>query len=75
MLVLIGSHSRCNSFVVNQFLFFSHQMEKIPFVIHPRSNETNMLGKKCFVYFLLAFQDLRATKCSISPVCNAIIVL
>ena len=28
-------------------------MEKIPFVIHPRSNENNMVGKKCFVYFLL----------------------
>ena len=26
-------------------------MEKIPFVIHPRRN---MVGKKCFVYFLLA---------------------
>ena len=29
-------------------------MEKIPFVIHTRSNESNMVGKKCFVYFLLA---------------------
>ncbi len=29
-------------------------MEKIPFVIHPRSNESNMVEKKCFVYFLLA---------------------
>ena len=29
-------------------------MEKIPFVIHPRSNESNMAEKKCFVYFLLA---------------------
>ena len=44
VLVLIGSHSLCNSFVVNQFLFFfSYQMEKIPFVIHPRSNESNMV--------------------------------
>ena len=53
VLVLIGSHSLCNSFVVNQFLF-SHQMEKISFVIHPRSDESNMVGKKFFVYFLLA---------------------
>ena len=31
MLVLTGSHSRCNSFVANEFLFiFPHQMEKIP---------------------------------------------
>ena len=31
-------------------------MEKIPFVIHPRSNESNLLEEKnkCFVYFLLA---------------------
>ena len=28
-------------------------MEKIPFVIHPRSNESNVVEKK-FVYFLLA---------------------
>ena len=57
VLVLIGSHSLCNSFVVNQFLFFfSHQMEKIPFVIHPRSNESNLVEKKKkkSVYFLLA---------------------
>ena len=33
---------------VNQF-----QMEKIPFVIHPRSNESNMVDKKCFVYFFI----------------------
>ena len=49
VLVLIGSHSLCNSFVVNQFLFL-HQMEKIPFVIHPRSNESNGVGKKCFFF-------------------------
>ena len=50
-LVLIGCHSLCNSFVVNQF--FSHQMEKIPFVIHPRSNESNMVGEKnvLFIFF------------------------
>ena len=36
VLVLIGSHSLCNSFVVM------------------RSNESNMVGKKYFVYFLLA---------------------
>ena len=43
VLVLTGSHSLCNSFVVNQFLFFTpnQQLEKIPFVIHPRSNESN----------------------------------
>ena len=29
-------------------------MDKIPFVIHPRSNESNLLEKKCFVSFLLA---------------------
>ena len=52
-LVLMGSHSLCNSFVVNQFLFFSHKMDKIPFEF-PRSNESNMVEKKCFVYFLLA---------------------
>ena len=51
VLVWNGSDSRCNSFVVNQFPF-SHQMEKIPFVIHTRRNESNALGKN--VYFLLA---------------------
>ena len=54
MLVLIGSHTHCNSFVVNQFLFFPHQMEKISFVIRPRRNDSNAVEKKCFVYFLLA---------------------
>ena len=53
VLALIGSHSLCNSFVVNQFLF-SHQMEKIPFVIHPRSNESNMVGKKMFCLFFIS---------------------
>ena len=53
VLVLMGSHSCCNSFVVNQFLFFTPSGE-IPFVIHPRSNENNGVGKKCFIYFLLA---------------------
>ena len=52
VVVLIGSHSLCNSFVVNQFI--SHQMDKIPFAIHPRSNESNLVEKQCFVYFLLA---------------------
>ena len=49
VLVLISSHSCCNSFVVNQFLF-SYQMEKIPFVIHPRSNESNLVEKKCLFF-------------------------
>ena len=53
VLVLTGSHSLCNSFVVNQF-FFSHQMEKIPFVIHPRSNESNMVEKKKFCLFFIS---------------------
>ena len=53
LVVLIGSHSLCNSFVVNQF-FISHQMEKIPFVIHPRSNESNLVEKICFVYFFIS---------------------
>ena len=52
MLVLIGSHSRCNSFVVNEFLFF------FPFHTKwrkfPRSNDSNAVEKICFVYFLLA---------------------
>ena len=53
LVVLIGSHSLCNSFVVNQFLFFfSHQMDKIPFVVHPRSNESNLLEKKVFIFFI-----------------------
>ena len=46
VLVLIGSHSLCNSFVVNQFLF-SHQMEKIP----PRNNESNMVEKNVLFIF------------------------
>ena len=50
VLVLTGSHSHCNSFVVNQFLF-SHQMEKIPFVIHPRSNESNGMEKMFRLFF------------------------
>ena len=51
VLVLIGSHSHCNSFVVNQFLF-SHQMEKIPLVIHPRSNGSNGVGKNVsFIFY------------------------
>ena len=54
VLVLIGSHSFCNSFVVNQFLFFSYQMEKIPFVMHPRSNESNMVEKKMFCLFFIS---------------------
>ena len=37
-------------------------MEKIPFVIHPRSNESNMVEKKCFVYFLLAKYTPRSRK-------------
>ena len=53
VLVLIGSHSFCNSFVVNQFLFFTPNGEN-PFVIHPRSNESNMVGKNVLLIFLLA---------------------
>ena len=30
VLVLIGSHSLCNSFVVNQFLFFHTKWRKFP---------------------------------------------
>ena len=45
MLVRIGSHSCCNHFVVNQFPF-SHQLEKIPFVIHSRRNESNAAERK-----------------------------
>ena len=55
VLVLIGSDSHCNSFVVSQLLLFSYQMENIPFVIHSRSNESNAVGKKKLVFiFLLA---------------------
>ena len=52
VLVLIGSHSLCNSFVVHTSSFFSHQMDKIPFVIHPRSNESNLVEKKnLFIFY------------------------
>ena len=52
VLVLIGSHSLCNSFVVNQFLFFTPNGENS---LSPRSNESNIVEKKFFfVYLLLA---------------------
>ena len=52
VLVLIGSDSHCNSFVVNQFLFFHTKWRK--FVIHPRSNESKVVDFLIFLYFLLA---------------------
>ena len=48
MLVLTGSHSRCNSFVVNQFLFFTPNGEK-----YPRSNKSNAERKKKKIYYFL----------------------
>ena len=53
VLVLIGSYSLCNSFVVNQFPFFTPNGEN-SLCYAMRSNESNMVGKKCFVSFLLA---------------------
>ena len=47
------SHSLCNSFVINQFLFFTPNGEN-SLCYTPRSNESNMVEKKCFVYFLFA---------------------
>ena len=49
MLVLTGSHSCCNSFVVNQFLFFTPNGEK-----YPRSNKSNAERKKkdLFYFFI-----------------------
>ena len=62
VLVRIGSDSCCNSFVVNQFPF-SHQMEKIPFVIHPRRNESNAVEKMFCLFFISKIYS-RVTKMS-----------
>ena len=51
VLVLIGSHSLCNSFVVNQFLFFTPNGEN-SLVIHPRSNESNGVEKMFRLFFI-----------------------
>ena len=55
VLVLIGSHSLCNSFVVNQFLFFHIKWRKFPLLYKSKKQWEQYGGeKKNFVYFLLA---------------------
>ena len=53
VLVLVGSHSLCNSFVVNQFLFFTPNGEN-SLCYTPKKQREQYGGKKKFVYFLLA---------------------
>ena len=54
VLVLTGSHSLCNSFVVDQFLFFHTKWRKFPLLYTQKAMRAIWWGKKCFVYFLLA---------------------
>ena len=53
VLVLIGSHSLCNSFVINQFLFSTPNGEN-SLCYTPKKQWEQYGGKKIFVYFLLA---------------------
>ena len=54
MLVLIASHSLCNSFVVNQFLFFTSNGKNSHWYTPKKQREQYGGEKKSFVYFLLA---------------------
>ena len=54
VLVLIGSHSLCNSFVVNQFLFFTPNGENYLCYIPKKQWEQYGGEKKKIIYFLLA---------------------
>ena len=73
VLVLIGSHSRCNSFVVNQFLFFHTKWRK--FVIHPRSNESKVVDFFDFFIFFISkiyshgMQQWRPKTGMVTPYC------
>ena len=53
VLVLIGSHSLCNSFVVNQFLLFTPNGEN-SICYTPKKQWKQYGGKKVFFIFLLA---------------------
>ena len=48
--VLIGSHSLCNSFVVNQFLFFTPNGEN-SLCYTPKKQREQYGGKKCFIFY------------------------
>ena len=53
LLVLIGSHSICNSFVVNQFLYFTPNGEN-SLCYTPKKQWEQFGGEKKLYYFLLA---------------------
>ena len=52
MLVLIGSHSRCNSFVVNQFLFFHTKWRKFPLLYTQEAMRAIWWKKKFCLFFI-----------------------
>ena len=53
VLVLIGSHSLCNSFVVNQFLFFTPNGEN-SLCYTPKKQWEQYGGKKMFCLFFIS---------------------
>ena len=53
MLVWIGSDSRCNSFVVNQFLFFTPNGENF-LCYTPKKEWQQRCGKKMFCLFFIS---------------------
>ena len=53
VLVLIGSHSLCNSFVVNQFLFFHTKRRKFP-LLYTQEAMSNMVEKKKICLFFIS---------------------
>ena len=53
VLVLIGSHSLCNSFVVNQFLFFQTKWRKFPLLYTQEAMRAIWWRKKrIFIFFI-----------------------
>ena len=53
VVVLIGSHSLCNSFVVNQFLFFHTKWIKFPLLYTQEAMRAIWWGKKMFCLFFI----------------------
>ena len=54
VLVLTGSHSLCNSFVVNQFLFFHTKWRKFPLLYTQEAMRAIWWRKKCFCLFFIS---------------------
>ena len=54
VVVLIGSHSLCNSFVVNQFLFFHTKWIKFPLLYTQEAMRAIWWRKKMFCLFFIS---------------------